>query len=89
MNRFLRSDLSVRKAMSKAINSCKTCLGHHFCPEMHAMANLAILTKSCKRFVYFGSFGNCDEFGEISSNYQTQRIADSQVDKIDNLARFC
>ena len=79
VNRFLRSDLSVCIAMSKAIKSCKTCQGHHLCPEMHAMANLAILTKSCNRFDYFGSFGNCDESGEIPLNYQTQRIAASQV----------
>ena len=72
--------------MSKVIKSCKTCLGHHLCPDMHAMANLAILTKSCNTF---DCFGNCDESGEISSNYQTRRIAASQVDGIDDLARFC
>ena len=31
----------------------------HLCPEMHAMANLAILTKSCHSI-------DDDEFGEIS-----------------------
>ena len=35
----------------------------HLCPEMQAMANLAILTKSCHS-------RNGDEFGNISSNSQ-------------------
>ena len=35
----------------------------HLCPEMQAMANLAILTKSCHSH-------NDDEFGKISSNSQ-------------------
>ena len=40
----------------------------HLCPEMHAMANLAILTKSCH------SIDN-DEFGEISSIFQKLNVS--------------
>ena len=35
----------------------------HLCPEMQAMANMAILTKSCHS-------DNGDEFGKILSNCQ-------------------
>ena len=56
---------------SVAYNKMSLYVTHLLCPEMRAMANLAILSKSCHTIDNPGGFGNCDEFGEILSNYQT------------------
>ena len=59
----------------------------HLCPEMHAMANLAILTKSCHSI-------DDDEFGEIvpilpKSNVSYANYPNTEVTHVDlaNLAR--
>ena len=57
-----------------------------------------ILMKSCNSVDDFGIFGNCDEFGKISLNYQkinlnlcklAQHKEASHVDRFDDLAKLC
>ena len=51
---------------------------------MHAIANLANLTKSCNRVDDFGEFGKLPNLFKLA-----QHIEASHIDNLANLAKFC